>query len=86
MTYQEYAKLGFKRTEWNDSVNMNQYGYGGFFLVKQIIKNVSIEVDWLSLDEPKLYIMKNENTIILDLTFEQVKQMINGKVKLPEAC
>jgi len=54
MTYQDYINLGFKRTDWNDSVNVHNFGYGGFYLLKQVSKRVAVFVDWKELDHPQL--------------------------------
>jgi hypothetical protein len=58
MYYNDYIKLGFERTDLNDSVEFKQTGFYGYFLNKDINEIFSIQVSSGELDEPKLYIKK----------------------------
>ena len=77
MYYKDYIKLGFRRTDMNDSVEFDQTGYPGYILTKQLAKGVSIELCAGELDSPKLYIKKNfdGDCIVLPITIEQVKYL-----------
>ena len=73
---------GFKRTEWHDVVCENQYGYGGFYLIKYLSKKIFIEADWLSLDKPQLWYKSKEDVDTersIYLSFEQVKELLSTK-------
>lgn len=61
MLYEQYIKLGFKRTDTQDAVEFKQTGYHGFILNKQLNINCQISVCHHELDKPKMYISK-ENT------------------------
>lgn len=81
MTYEDYIKLGFKRLELNCSVELKTSGYGGFVLTKQLNKTISIEVCYLELNEPKLYIERSkepEHYHTIKITPEMVVDLINS--------
>lgn len=73
MTYQDYIDLGFKRTEWDDSVNMRDFGYGGFFLEKKAGKRVLCTVDWNALDKPVLCLGTDEKCTRVAITPKDVQ-------------
>jgi len=76
-TYTDYLDLGFERTEWNDDVCEKKYGYGGYFLVKKLSKQISIEVDWQELEKPKMWFETKEGILNHTImTFEQVKELL----------
>ena len=58
MNYQEYIKLGFKRTDLDDNVEFRQTGYYGFAIEKQLAKGIAICASSGELHKPKLYINK----------------------------
>lgn len=79
MTYKEYIDLGFIRVDTNDSQEFNETGYRGFYLIKDISDNLSIQVYYGELDKPKLYIEKQhqeDNYHIVQLTPVMVKDMV----------
>ena len=78
--YEEYIKLGLKREEWNDSVNESKYGYGGYYLFKELNSNAFIQIDWLTLDQIELCITNNNNILYkVILSFVQLKELLNFK-------
>lgn len=73
MRYIDYINIGFERCESNDTVQYNETGYKGYYLVKKLTKKVTIEVSDLDLDKPNLYIEQKEGEFIsLPLTPELV--------------
>lgn len=58
MKYKEYIDLGFVRTDFDDSEEINRTGYGGFSLEKELKEGFSIIVDSEDLQSPRLYIEK----------------------------
>jgi len=77
MYYKDYIKLGFRRTDINDSVEFDQTGYPGYILTKQLAKGVFIELCAGELNNPKLYIKKNPDgdCKVLPLTIEQLRYL-----------
>ena len=77
MNYKELIDLGFIRTEMNDSVEINKYGYGGFSLDKELNDKQSISVYGFKLDKPELYIKKRDSDLyhILPITDEMVRDL-----------
>jgi hypothetical protein len=59
MNYKKYIELGFKRIDFDDKVEIDRTGYGGYSLTKKINKKMHVSVDSSALDKPKLYIKKN---------------------------
>lgn len=59
MEYADYVKLGFIRTDVNDSVELSKTGYGGFYLERRITKRITLCADWQSLDTPKMQISED---------------------------
>jgi hypothetical protein len=59
MLYRKYIDLGFERTDYNDSVEFNETGFHGFYLVKELNDGMSIGVYGHDLASPKLYIKKS---------------------------
>jgi hypothetical protein len=76
MLYENYLKLGFNRVELNDTVELKRYGYSGFLLVYKINKHTSIQVHWMDLDKPELWIKDNHCLI----TIEQVNDLLKKKL------
>ena len=79
MIYDDYIKLGFKRTELHDNVEFRQTGYYGFCLEYKLTKKVSISVSSGDLENPKLYIQKDNtdcNNYILVLDESQIRELI----------
>jgi hypothetical protein len=75
MEYNEYIKLGFTRTDMNDTVNFKQTGYYGYYLTKKINNVISIELYDTDLNKPTMYIQKQaENCKVhrITLTDEMV--------------
>ena len=73
MRYIDYINRGFERNETNDTVQYNETGYTGFYLVKKLTKKVTIEVMDSDLDKPWLHIEQKEGEFIsLPLTPELV--------------
>lgn len=73
MRYIDYINIGFERCESNDTVQYEETGYKGYYLVKKLTKNVTVEVSDLELDKPNLYIEQKEGEFIsLPLTPELV--------------
>jgi hypothetical protein len=81
MKYEEYIKLGFKRTDITDSVQFSRHGYNGFYLEKNINEAMNIFVDWTELDEPTLYIQKRNSETVhrIKITPEMVKDIFAEK-------
>jgi hypothetical protein len=89
MNYQEYIKLGFVRTDLNDSVEFKETGYYGFFLEIKLSDKLSISVSAGELDKPKLYIKKSnaETYHIIQITSEMVKDLMFNPVTVQyNAC
>jgi len=61
MDYKDYIGLGFKRTDFDDSVEFDETGYGGFALLKKIDSRMAVEVNSGELDRPKLFIRKGDS-------------------------
>jgi hypothetical protein len=79
MKYKEYIELGFTREDINDRVEMDFSGYTGYFLNYKVIKNVTIEVYYNELNNPKLYIEKEDGKFqIIDLSIEQLHKLVNN--------
>lgn len=79
MRYYDYIKLGFKRIDLNDPVEFQQTGYYGFALEYKLTEKVSISVSSTDLENPKLYIQKDNtecNNYILVLDENQIKELI----------
>ena len=64
MKYIDYIDRGFERNEMNDTVQYNETGYKGFYLVKKLTKKVTVEVLDSELDNPVLYIEQKEGEFI----------------------
>lgn len=77
MKYQEYIQLGFERTEFEDRVEIEKTGYGGFSLTKRITDKITVEVYSSELDNPKMYISKrnSETCHIISLTDEMIRDL-----------
>ena len=79
MKYKEYIDLGFIREDINDSVEMDCSGYSGYFLNYKVTQNVTIEVYYNELDNPKLYIEIEDGKFqIIDLSIEQLHKLVNN--------
>jgi hypothetical protein len=79
MKYKEYIELGFTREDINDRVEMDFSGYTGYFLNYKVIKNVTIEVYYNELNNPKLYIEKEDGKYeIIDLSIQQLHKLVNN--------
>lgn len=78
MKYEEYIKLGFERTDMNDSVVFAQIGYGGFYLIKEITPKLSIEVYSDDLSDPRLLIHKKAEGYVnrIKITPEHVRDLL----------
>ena len=77
MNYKEYIELGFKRHDLDDSVEMDNTGYGGYFLKYQLNKKISIEVYYDELQTPRLFIEKKDDKYgIIDLSLEQLNKLV----------
>jgi hypothetical protein len=70
--YEKYINLGFQRLDIEDTVEFKRYGYSGFLLIKKF-KHVFIQVYWMELDKPELWV-KNMK---FNITFEQIEEAIN---------
>ena len=77
MIYNDWIELGFTRVEIADSVEMKATGYGGYFLEKEIGKNMNIYVYWDNLDEPFLQANSVENEDNVLRQFVNVEFAIN---------
>lgn len=76
MTYSEYIRLGFKRIDFHDEVEFQETGYYGFALERRINKRMVVAVSGARLDEPKLYITRQDDSdIIIPLTDAAVYAM-----------
>jgi hypothetical protein len=81
MKYIDYINRGFERCELNDTVQYEETGYKGFYLVKKITKKVTVEVGDSELDNPVLYIEQKEGEFIsLPLTPELVMNWFEKKI------
>lgn len=78
MHYNKYIELGFERIDLNDNVEFKQTGYHGFTLEIQLTKNVSISVNSGELDNPKMFIRKDnsENNFIINLEEDQIREIL----------
>jgi hypothetical protein len=54
--YEKYINLGFKREEMIENVEFKRHGYHGYLLIKEFGKHVSIQVYWMELDKPELWV------------------------------
>lgn len=80
MKYIDYIDRGFERNEMNDTVQYEETGYKGFYLVKKITKKVTVEVGDSELDNPFLYIEQKEGEFIsFPLTPELVMNWFEKK-------
>ena len=61
MNYKNWIDLGFGRIDLNDNVEVNEKGYGGYFLEKQLTPFMKIVVYWDKLDKPLLQTDIHEN-------------------------
>lgn len=79
MNYSDYIKLGFTREDITDNVEFNEHGYHGFILSKKIIDDMSIEVTAFELDNPKLYIKKENRELynIISINDDMVRDLCN---------
>ena len=76
MRYKDYIDLGFTRTETDDTVELDNNGYFGFALEKQITENIKVYVHWLKLDKPMLVVRSNGDYIHkIELTTDIVRDM-----------
>lgn len=77
MDYKDYIDLGFKREDFNDNVEFNRTGYGGFCLTKNLNKHIFVQVNSSELDTPKLFIEKSETETyhIIRIPPESVKDI-----------
>lgn len=64
MKYIDYINIGFERCESNDTVQYEETGYKGYYLVKKITPKVTVEVWDSNLDNPVLYIEQKEGEFI----------------------
>ena len=71
--YEKYINLGFKREEMIDNVEFKRHGYHGYLLIKQFSKHVSIQVYWMELDKPELWV----KDVKFNITFKQIEEAIN---------
>ena len=79
MNYKEYIELGFTRHDLEDSVEMDNTGYGGYILIYQLNKKILIEVYYDELQTPRLYVDKKDNkSSIIDLSIEQLIKLVNN--------
>ena len=79
MNYKEYIELGFTRHDLDDSVEMDNTGYGGYILIYQLNKKISIEVYYDELQTPRLCVDKKDNKFaIIDLSIEQLNKLVNN--------
>ena len=78
MKYEDYIKLGFERTDMNDSDVLAQTGYGGFYLIKEVTPKLSIEVYSDDLSDPRLLIHKKVEGSVhrVKITPEQVRDLL----------
>lgn len=80
MKYIDYINIGFERIELNDTVQFEETGYKGYYLIKNLTKNVTIQVWDSELNNPVLYIEKKEGEFIsLPLTPELVMNWFEKK-------
>ena len=80
MKYKKYIDLGFKRIDLNDDIVIKRTGYSGYYLTYQLNEKTSIEVYWDELDNPRLFIEKNNNECsfhIIKITTKQVLNILN---------
>lgn len=79
MNYKEYIELGFTRHDLEDSVEMDNTGYGGYILIYQLNKKILIEVYYDELQTPRLFVDKKDNkSAIIDLSIEQLIKLVNN--------
>lgn len=66
MMYKDWIELGFIRIDLDDNVEVNEKGYGGYFLEKQLTPFLKIAVYWDKLGVPFLQtdIHENEDSVI----------------------
>ena len=82
MQYKDYIDLGFERTDMNDNVRLNETGYKGFYLEKEVNKKIFIGVSDGELDKPKLYIKKKGDgdfCHILPIDTEVVRDLVGSE-------
>jgi hypothetical protein len=64
MKYIDYINRGFERCELNDTVQYEETGYKGYYLVKKLTKKVTVQVWDSDLDNPVLHIEQKEGEFI----------------------
>lgn len=81
MDYKDYIDLGFKRTDFDDSVEFDETGYGGFSLSKRLNDRIAVEVCSGQLDRPKLFIRKGDSDTnhIFTITPEAIVDIFREK-------
>lgn len=73
MRYIDYINRGFERCDLNDTVQYEETGYKGYYLIKRVAEKVTIQVWDSGLDKPNIYIeIKDGESIVLPLTGEMV--------------
>ena len=78
MKYKDYIEMGFERVDINDSVELDQTGYGGFILTRELNDRIAIEVSSGELDKPNMYIQKRGTESCkhrIPITFECVQDL-----------
>ena len=80
MKYIDYINMGFERIELNDTVQFEETGYKGYYLIKNLTKKVTIQVWDSDLDNPVLHIEPKEwDFISLPFTPELVMNWYEKK-------
>ena len=64
MKYIDYINMGFERIELNDTVQFEETGYKGYYLIKNLTKKVTIQVWDSELNNPMLHIEPKEGKFI----------------------
>lgn len=64
MKYIDYINMGFERIELNDTVQFEETGYKGYYLIKNLTKKVTIQVWDSELNNPMLHIEPKEGEFI----------------------
>jgi len=87
MDYKDYIDLGFERIDMKDAVEFERTGYSGFCLTKKLVKKVTIEVCYGSLDTPKLYIERSNefDNYTISLTPEMLLELLGEEDTIDNA-
>ena len=85
MKYIDYINRGFERCELNDTVQYEETGYKGYYLIKKITKKVTIQVWNSELDKPNIYIEQKEGEFIsfgIDVPFQSFLYLFPAYIRI----